>query len=215
MDKFVTSEEVISTARILVPEIDDSLSLLCRQLVYLGVRELGPILEDIKDCVLYPHDNALKKPEDCLIIDDIALFDATGNELAYTYRGPGKGVHKDFSTTFSVPIDISEDDWFIHFGSNGDYVATAAIRYYGLPIDEYGDIRIPERWLLPLSHFIRYMLAIRLDNGKEPMAREVWKEERRKAKSVNKTVSHISPLAMRTLDKKYNSMINKIMHSRF
>jgi hypothetical protein len=206
MDRFISVEEVVANAQSIIPDADDKITNLMKQWVYLGVKEIGIALEDIKVCELYPEDNSFRKPDNLVLIDDIALLDSTGLEYQYTYRGPGKRIHDGTEPDTTVPIDISEDDYYIHMGSTGSGIAKAVLRYYALPIDEHGDIKIKQDYLVPLIDYLTYMWARRTESRNLGMYYDLWKSQLLKAKARNRAVS---PLAAKAVADKINSMIKK------
>ena len=206
MERFISVEDVVANAQSVIPEADDRATNIMKQWVYLGIKEIGVSLEDIKVAELYPEDNSVRKPEDIIVIDDIALLDSAGNEYQYHYRGPGTRIHSASEPTDDYPIDISEDDYYIHFGSTGSGITKVVIRYYALPIDEHGDIKIKQDYLVPLIDYLQYMWARRTKDKNVGFYLSLWKEQMLKAKAKNRAVS---PIAMKALSEKINSMIKK------
>jgi hypothetical protein len=206
MEQFISVEDVVANAQSVIPDADDKATNIMKQWVYLGVREIGVTLEDIKVAELYPEDNSVRKPHDIVIIDDIALLDAQGNEYQYHYRGPGKRIHTSTEPTSDYPVDISEDDYYIHLGSTGSGITRVVIRYYSLPIDEHGDIKIKQDYLVPLIDYLTYMWARRNKDKNLGLYLSIWNSQLLKAKARNRRVN---PLAMKAISDKINSMIKK------
>ncbi len=206
MERFISVEEVVANAQSVIPEADDRATNIMKQWVYLGIKEIGVSLEDIKVADLFPEDNSVRKPDDLIIIDDVALLDSAGNEYQYHYRGPGTRIHTASEPTDAYPIDISEDDYYIHLGSTGSGITTVRIRYYALPIDEHGDIKIKQDYLLPLIDYLAYMWARRTKDKSLGTYLTLWTQQLLKAKAKNRAVS---PIAMKALSEKINSMIKK------
>jgi hypothetical protein len=212
MDRFISVEDVIANVATIVPEADDHLRNIWKQWVYLGMKQLGPALDDIRVCDIFPEDNSFKKPDDLLVIDDIALYNQNGDEYQYTYRGPGKRIHTATEPVNSMPIDVSEDDYYIHLGTSGDVVSKATIRYFGQPLDEDGLMRIPERYLNALMFYCAFMTEVRNKGSKLGEFESLWKTERRIQRNLNRTPH---PLQAKAIAKKFNSMINKVFYERF
>lgn len=213
MDRFISIDEVVDNAKTIILDADDKSHLLMRQWVYLGVKQIGVSLDNIEVCTLNAHDGSFRKPDNFLIVDDIALYDDSDNEYQMNYRGPGTRIHKATEPLTPAPIDLSEDDYYFHMGSSGcEYVTKAVIRYYALPLDEYGDVKIAERYLLALMFFLKFMWDTRQNNATREESKINWTQNLLKQKALNRAPS---PLAAEYTARKLNSMINKIMYRSF
>jgi hypothetical protein len=194
--KFVPLEEVVATAMTLVVPADDSDRNVFRQWAYLGLRDIGPTNAWVDDCVLYPEELKLPKPEYMYKPITLALYDANNTELLYAYRGSGRRVHSPsnsitadgvYDPNFGAVIDVSEDAYYFHLGSNATSVSYAKLKYLKLPVDENNNIMFPEDTVLAIALFIRYMWAARSNSNMVTVYERSWVMARNAARGRSKT----------------------------
>lgn len=209
MSRFLTVDEVVANAMTFIKDATDANRLIMKQWVYLGMREIGPSLSDIETCSVLPTDLSIRKPDNFLHAKGLALYNSIGQELSFRYKGAGKRIHTGNTNDSVRPIDVSEDDHYFHLGTNGDAVATALIKYYGLPLTFDGQIKIPEHATLPLVMFIRFSMSLWNNTNRSEIDqnRTIWESERRKARGRQKMPSM---LAGEAIAETWNSMILKI-----
>jgi hypothetical protein len=221
--KFVPLNQVTAEAASIIKGSTEKDRLLFKQWVYRGLREIGPGKQNIDVCTLYPVDLSFKKPEDCASIIDVALFSSTGEELKYTYRFGKSRIHRSrnsyindgvYSLSVDALVDVSEDDFYIHMGSNGNTVDKAVVRYFKFPIDEEGMPKIPEDQVFALMLFIRYMWAMRDNDNRSEIEQNynMWLRERDRAKSRNKMPSMLEG---KQIAKNWMSLIDKPFFDNF
>lgn len=205
MTNFVSIDEAIDTAMSFIEGADAIDRNIFRQWVYLGLRQIGPSKDWIKDATLYADDFTLRKPDDCYKLIDVALFTATNQELSYAYRGAGTRIHSNRKlqtlSTSTRPItnviDLSEDSYYLHFGTTqdqlGSLVSYAKIKYLQLPVDEDGLPKIPENHVFAIAMFIVWRWTAKDKNNWHlaPQAKADWLEQRNIAKSLNRLPSQL------------------------
>lgn len=171
---FVTADQVIATAASIIEDADTMDRAFFKEWIYLGLQQIGPTDAWVTECTLYPNDGLqLPKPKDMYMPLDLGLYDVGGNELRYSFRGLSTRIHQSGNTTldagqyapeFGAPIDLSEDSYYFHLGTNSSLVSYAVLKYLKYPVDEVGNLLIPEKDILPLSFFLKYMWYCRKDD---------------------------------------------------
>jgi hypothetical protein len=220
---FVTMDEVVANSATLIKETGTKHRNLLRQWTYLGERQLG-WSGDHKDAKQIDVVNlAIQKPSNYAVGIDLALFDANGVEYAYHYRGKGKRIHSEYLLSGAAlgsgiintsEIGISSDPYYFYLDSIGENVTYANLIYFGYPVDEDGDLLIPEHHLFPLMHFNRWMWMMRENYPENSInqAERVWLRESVKAKSKNKIPDMLEG---RDIARVHNSMIDKVFYTKF
>ncbi len=200
---FTHIDEAVAIAMTLLPREISMDKAIARQWAYLGLRNIGPTQHWFEVCTLYPNENRImKKPNDMWKAIDIALYDGSGANLRYAYRGLGRRIHAsrngliergEYFPSAQAPIDLSENEHAYELGTNGDAVAYAVLKHWKLPIDIDGLPMIPEGLTLAVAFFIRWMWAIKMkeDKADRQLAEANYKTERAKALSETKMPSGI------------------------
>jgi hypothetical protein len=223
MSQFVSLNEVVANSALLIKDTDPRHRNILRQWTYLGERQLGfSGLHDKAEQV--EVDNlTIKKPSDYAVGNDLALFDANDNEYKIHFHGSKKRIHNEvtilsgtvggFSYDHSE-IGVSEDPYYFYLDSNGESVTYANIRYYSYPIDEDGDMLIPEHHLFALINFNFWMWEKRRNENQSSisMAKNDWLMEQSKAKAKNKVPSMLEG---KDIVRMHSSMIDKIFYNKF
>lgn len=197
--RFTNIEEVTASAYLVCPGATQEDRLIFRQWVWEGIKQIGPTSHWIKTCELKPKNLSFKKPDDLASTVSIGLYNSADGELKYTYHGQGGRVHIDRFDTHSAStseevtgrIDLSEDAYYYHLGSNGSDVAYAKVRYLAMPVDKNKLPLIPEDQVFALTMFCRWMWALRKgDNQSEiELARDTWFREKDRIFGANKMPS--------------------------
>jgi hypothetical protein len=209
---FYNIGEIVDHATTIIEDATDLDRVIFRQWAWLGERQLGfgGFNEETKDIVV--EDLSIRKPRDMAQPIDIALYDSAGAEYQYKYQSGKKRIH--IVDPNQGKIDISEDPYFFHLGSNGAGIAYAKFRYYAYPIDDDNNPMFPEHHILALMMFIRWMWAIKKNTNRSEIAeaKADWLGESMKAKSSNKI-----PHKMKSdeITKQWMSMIDKIRYADF
>lgn len=188
---YVSIDNVTALAMTIVKGSDLADRNIWREWIYECVKDLGCSDNEIKTCVLYPHSGIAKLPIHCRQIIELSLFD-NGNppkQLLHQFR-PGKTrIFSDVRTIPSAsagatdaqnqqinaltPVDVSNDEFSIHLGTNGNNVASILIRYFAYPIDEKtGMPLIREEDMMACVYYIRYMEALRADDNRSKIQQD-------------------------------------------
>lgn len=212
----VPIDQVVSTAMSVLEGADTIDRAYMKEWVYLGLLEIGPNMSWYDQAILYPNEFTLKKPDNFHSAIDLALYDSSNHELRYVYRGLGSRIHASdnqltnsgvYAPTQGAPVDLGEDEYYFHLGSNSGSVAFATLKYWAFPFDENGDLLIPESDIMALVLFIRYMWYMR-KNDKQGMSimHNLWIPARNEARAAHKIPSM---LVGGEIARSWNSMIRK------
>lgn len=208
--RFWTVDQVVANAMTIIKEADDMDRGIMKQWVYSALREIGPSNLNEKVVRMYPNEEGfLRKPDDLIWANDIALFNSSDTELHYKYRGANKRIHTAAESVASYrPIDLGEDADFFILGSNRENVAYADLRYYSTPTDHEGKIQVPEHTVEPIKMYINYQWQMREARAQSAIesARFAWEDHRRRARGRNKMPSMLQGAAIADA---WMSMINK------
>lgn len=220
---FVSVDQVIATAASIIEAADTVDRAYFKEWAYLGLLELGPSAAWYDEATLYPVEMALEKPKNMYNAIDLALYNSTNQEMLYTYRGKGKGrIHASdnsltnngtYAPLLGAPIDLSEDTYYFHLGTNGASVAYAVLRYWKFPTDENGDLMVPEQDVLSLSLFLKYMYYMRKDDKVGiGQFHNLWVAARNEGRTAHKLPSMLEGAE---IARSWNSMIQKMRFKRF
>lgn len=217
---YITIDMLIARAQTTIPTSDAMDRNIWREWVWMGLQDLGISDEDVRTIVIYPKDGLAKKPDDMRSMIDLALYDASGNQLTHKFRTGGKRIHQDQRVydaygittgglTNEVPVDVSEDRWNIILGTNGDHVTNIIIRYFSYPIDPETNLPlIREDETMALVYFIRFMHAMRKDENRSEIAEKqrMWYQESDRVKARKKMES-VTPEKARSIMRNWMRMI--------
>ncbi len=228
MDKtFVSVDEPIALAMTLIPNANSMDKAIARQWAYMGLRDIGPGIHWFEDAVLYPNSNlSFRKPDDMWKAKDVALYqqgtDGSLTELKFSYKGLGRRIHASsnivlaggqYSPVSGAPIDLSEDAYFFHLGSNGSDVTCMKLTYWKLPIDSYGLPLVPEHQVLAIALFIRWMWSVKENVANDrQLSRLDYLQARGEARSRNKVPSGIE---MEQVAKEWVNLLNAPQFKQF
>lgn len=221
---FTTADEVIATAMSVMENADTIDRAFLKQWVYLGLEQIGPNTSWYGEATLYPVEFSFRKPEDMHSPIDIALYDASGTELKYTFKGKGSRIHRsdndsvnngNYAPEFGSTVDLSEDAYYFNISSNGtaDQVSYAILKYWKFPVDDNGDLLVPVNDTMPLIIFLRYMFYMRKDDKQGiGLTYPMWLQARREAKASHNTPSILEGSE---IARTWNSMIQKQRYRQF
>lgn len=219
---FAPVDRVIALAMSTLESADTIDRAYFKEWAYEGLKQLGPSTSWYAEAVLYPTELAMRKPEDMYEVIDIALYDSSGAELKFAFRGLGTRVHGSdnsllnndtYAPVLGAPIDLSEDGYYFHIGSNGSSVAYAKVKYWRYPVDEQGQLLIPEDDVFCLALFCRYCFYMRKDDKTGmAMAKNSWIAARNEQRSAHKLPSMLEGTE---IARSWNSMIKKIRFKKF
>jgi len=188
---------------------------LFRQWAVLGLRQLGPNRNDVKVAQITPNSNGLiLKPDDFVHGIDMSLFDSSGSEIKYNTNHGGTRIHTDrFSIhdennqdAITGRVDVSEDAYYYHLGSNRSVVAYALLRYFSFPVDSDGLPTVEEDDLMALILFGRYMWSMRKNDNRSEIQQnfDFWNSERDRRKAAKKVPSQID---MKGIAERYMTLL--------
>lgn len=195
--EYLNIDEVTAASMAVIEEATAEERNLFRAWIVECMRDIGPNSSWYKRCSLTPKNLSLKKPSDHTATVDLALFDRSNNELQYNFIPNVSGrIHPDrfalydnLSTdTRTNRIDVSEDAYYYHLGSNGELVNSALIGYLAMPVDRDGMPLIPENQLTAYKMFCRWNYAMRKNNNQSfiDQSYSIWLRERDRAKGRGK-----------------------------
>jgi hypothetical protein len=209
---FLNIDEIVAHAESIIEDADEAARVVFRQWAWLGERQLGfgGFSEEVSSIVV--DDLSIRKPSDLASVIDIALYDSSDLEYQFKYRDGKKRIHTGDSG--QRKIDVSEDAYYFHLGSNGSLITYAKLRYYAYPIDEDNNPMFPEHHLLALMLFIRWMWEMRKNKNQSAIAeaRAVWIMEAQKTKAANKMPHQLKGAE---IAKQWMSMIDKARYNDF
>jgi hypothetical protein len=220
--RFASMSEVVDTATLVCKGATDEDRAIFRQWCFLSLLSVGPTKHWIKHCRLNPKNGSIKKPNDFSSLVALALYNSSDQELKYEYFGEGARVHADRASVHAVVtdsevpqrIDLSEDAYYFHLGSNYSEVSYALVRYLAMPVDTNGELLIPEDNILAVTMFIRWHWAMRQrENQSEiQLAQQTWYQEKDRIFGDNKMPSYFDA---KEFGKKYLSLIQSYKPDRF
>jgi hypothetical protein len=219
---FAPVDRVIALAMSTLEGADTIDRAYFKEWVYEGMKQLGPSMAWYNEAILYPTELAFRKPTDMYSLIDVALFDSADTELRFSYRGLGSRIHESdnsllnsdtYAPTMGAPIDLSEDGYYLHLGSNGGLVAYAKVKYWKFPVDENNELIVPEDDVFCLALFCRYCFYMRKDDKMgAAQGKNSWlasRNERIGARNMP-TILEGTEIA-----RTWNSMIKKIRFKKF
>lgn len=223
---FLTLDEVAANARTICPDARTEDSNLFKQWIYWGERQIGlsGLDEDIEEIEFTGTD--IRKPEYYASGIDIAAYDSANGQIPLRYKGSSARIHSDPSrsvfdfvssdlTDRIRAIEVVENPFYFMFEDRAvGLISRVLLRYYRLPFDNEGNIRIPETHIIALMQFCRWNWAMRNgdDKGMEDRAMSNWLREAARARSRNKMPSM---LAGKEIARTYMSMIDKVKFDTF
>lgn len=219
---FIPADRVIAFASSVLEGSDTLDRAYFMEWIAAGLNEIGPNTSWYGEATLYPTELTLRKPLDFYEAIDIALYDQSGCDLSFVFKGKGTRSHRSdnslinqevYAPGLGAPIDLSEDAYYFHIGSNGYAVSYAKLKYWRFPTDENGDLMVPEQDLLPLALFCRYCWYMRKDDKTGmAMAKNSWIAARNEARANHKAPSMLEGTE---IARSWNSMIKKMRFKTF
>lgn len=228
--KFVPIDTVIARVQTVIPTATTQDKLVWREWTWMALQDLGLSDEDVRACVIYPKNGIAKKPDDLKHIIDLALFDASGNEIKHKFHFGGKRIYTDnrlfpfetsngseTTTPVNIPVDVSDDRYNIILGTNGDHVSYITVRYFTYPIDEKTNLPlIREDEVMAIVYFIRYMWAMRKNENQSEiqMNQTMWFRESDRVRAKKKMDS-LTPEKAKSLQKWWMTLIPRTNFESF
>jgi len=209
--EYLNIDEVTAASMAVIEEATQEDRNLFRAWIVECMRDIGPNVSWYKRCELKPKNSSMRKPADHTATVDIALYDSSDSELVYSFipNVPGR-VHPDrfalydnvATDTLSPRVDLSEDAYYYHLGTNASLVNSALIGYLAMPTDRDGMPMVPENQLTAYKMFCRWNYAMRKNNNQSfiEQSYNMWLKERDRAKGRGKMPD---PLRGKEIFKKY------------
>lgn len=214
-ERFIGLDELIANAITIIPDADDSDRNIFRTWVYNCISDIGIVFTHIEQEEIWPEDLSLRKPDKLISTRKLALYNAGHEELVYTFQGQGAGrVHTGKEQTGVRSIDVSEDEYYFHLGSNGSEVNYAIIEFYKIPLNPAGDIEVPYYFVEAINHYIRWYWSLRQNENQSAIKenKQTYKEARGMVKAKNRAPSQLQGKA---IFKDWMSMITRVQYNRF
>jgi hypothetical protein len=211
---FLNINEVVAAAESFIDDTDDRARVLYRTWAWLGEQQLGFGAVNVETKDIVAEDLSIRKPSNMAKAIDVALYDAGGTEYQYKYQF-GKGrIHSNTTTATQNKIDLSEDAYYYHLGTNASGITYATLRYYAYPIDDENNPMFPNHHMLALMMFIRWMWELRKNDNQSAIDRAEanWVKQSTKAKAANKMPDMLQGKEIATT---WMSMIDKARHYDF
>lgn len=216
MSRFLTIEEVVENVMLSIDGVDSRDKVVFRQWVYIAMRQIGFSDLSIDTECVEVCDLSFRKPDNLVSTIEVSLSDGL-NPIRYKYVQNQGLLCIDETAVMNLGfgrIILSEDADFYHLSSNGSTVVQADIKFYGLPVNEDGELVIPERDLFSIMSFVEFMYIKRkrisnpreISNSDLSEFKDMWLRELMKAKGRNKmpSIHQASAIA-----KMWMSMIQK------
>jgi hypothetical protein len=211
---FLNIGEVVAHAETVIGDLDEADRVLLRQWAWLGEQQLGfgAVNEETSEIVV--TDLAIRKPSHMASAIDIGLYDAAGSEYQYKYQFGKNRIHEHSRSGSQRKIDLSEDAYFYHLGTNASDITYAKLRYYSYPIDSENNPMFPNHHLLALMMFIKWMWELRKSDNQSAiaMAESNWLKQSTKAKAANKMPDQLKG---EEIAKTWMSMIDRVRYYNF
>lgn len=183
---FLTVDEVVSAASTVtggVPTREER--RIFAMWTYIAEKQIESFKLNTKTDELTVINLVANKPEDHVRTQEIALIDSKGNDIRYKYRGYNNArIHPRTDVNNPRMIDIYEDNTCFHLGSEGCDIECVHVKYSAMPLDDSGELMIPESHLYPIMMFIKYMNELRKGSSisSVEVAKQEWKVQASKAR---------------------------------
>lgn len=203
---FVNIDEIVAEAQTTNTSASVETWNIWKQWIWRCILQLGIGDDSIKVCQLNVKDYMARLPEDCRDVIEVSLFDAAGCQLAHQFKAGKARIYQDdrlllAATTGNspllnqlVPVDVSNDQYNIHLGTNGANVATILIRYFAYPLDQNGQPLVDDRDVEACLLYIQYKQSQRDKDGQGVVEanRNAWMREADRARA-RKKMSSMTP----------------------
>jgi hypothetical protein len=214
--RLLNIDETTASCMAIIKSATDEDRLLFRAWVAECLNQIGPNVAWRENCELTPKSGSVRKPNNHVGTLELGLYDAAGTELRYNFIAKSSArIHTNrfeirdnlVDTTITGRVDVSEDAYYFHLGTNGTAVDHVKLSYLAMPTDRDGMPMIPENNLTAYKMFCKWQWAMREDTNQSAIAQsyDMWLREFGMARGKNKTPDiHRATQAM----KKYLSMIS-------
>jgi hypothetical protein len=156
--QFISADEVVSSAMLATGQSDDTYRSLYLEWCYDAVRSIGLNYINVKTVTLPIEDFIIDKPCDLLIPKDIILL-GSNNNLNCLIPFHDTDTFSDLCPSPQAQnyVTIEEMKDFFQLSTNSSSYTKAKLKYVAAPVDENGDIQIPEYYKRACIAFITYM----------------------------------------------------------
>lgn len=188
---FLTVEEVVAASATITGSPTREERMIYSMWVWIAERQIRSYKLSTKTAELPVVDCVARKPLDYISIQDIALIDSKGNDIVFNYKGFNKRIHPITSVNNPSKLEIYEDEHCFHISNvspfSGLDIDCVHIRYSGMPIDEEGNLMIPESHLQAIMRYIKYMDGERNNYPESKMERlqRQWHIQAQKARGAD------------------------------
>lgn len=233
--QFYTVEQVVSSCYLYLDSEDSRDELVFREWIYDALREIGPPQTGPKKVCLEVKDFCIEKPQDLAALQDMNLLDSSNGIFFFEFRGNGilnselrqntdGSISADRLSTLggTYSIVVSEQERTYELSSNATGVFKAELLYYPLPINEDGDMIIPEDHKLACISYVEWNYLKRERNRSRRRGNLVPQSEVSEAYSrwINKQIQvkgrnkMPNTVEFGTIARKWVSMIPKFTDKR-
>jgi hypothetical protein len=215
--QYISQDEAVSHAMEALGAEDTRDRLIFKEWIYRAERNIGYSALDIKIKCEAVSDLCFDKPCNLAQVIDINLYNSSGNCVIFHFKA-GKLFPGEVSV--SSPLILSEGDYQFNLSSNGVSITKAEIKYYAFPIDDEGNILIPDKHLDAVVSFCEYMWIKRQRNlyrDKIPMSELQYYDDRwlrLKADAKGKTKMP-SLLNANSIMRRWMTLVPDLGHSGF
>lgn len=232
---FVDFDEVVAECAAIIGygEDEETVKNFCRQWIWGAKKKMSVSDNTIQVCQITAKNLLLPKPKNFKKLEEIALFDSSGNYLPHVFhQGTSRiypnvdqfsysvvlneGEDDEETVTYYLPIDLSENKNSFVIGTNGTQVDYALVRYWPLPLDKNGLPEIYEHEVDACKAYCRYQWSQRKNENQSEIAqnRQTWKEECDWAKATTKSLDFSNEVRKR-IGAITNRMIPNFNRSQF
>lgn len=207
---YVSINEVVAMAQTVIKTSDTYDANIYKAWIYQALLDLGMSDDEIKVDELTPVNFAAPLPPDCRQIIEVACYDSAGKQLPHKFR---TGTRRMYSNKYIpptdeggntvsslLPVDVSNDMYHLHLGTNATNVAKVGIRYFAYPVDENNVPMVRDEDTMACVYFIRYMTALREDDNRSKIQQDQlnWFREADRARA-RKKMSSMTPDKARSI----------------
>ena len=233
---YVSLDAVVSEAiSVIGLSGDDELAKnFCRQWIWRCI-SVFPVTDDMIEVSKVDMKNLIiKKPPQAKRILEVALYDSSDNFIPHVFHSGKKRIYPDVesysykvvtnegtddeeTTTYYLPVDLSEDDKAFYVGTNGENsVSYAQIRYFKYTLDNSGMPLIREEDVLTCVYYCRFMFSLRKNENQSEIRQNemMYKQEADIARARRKSAD-ISDETRKAIAANWNKMIPNFNRSRF
>lgn len=213
-NKFISLDECTALAISIIATATDEDRNLFRTWAAEAIKAIGVNSSWVRVCDLEIEEGSFKKPSDMHAPIDIALYNSSGCEVAYTYHPDSvERIHVSrydvhnatVQETATNWVHLADDPFYFNLGSDRCGIVLMKLRYFATPTDKYGNLLIPDIYSLPLAYFCRFMWSLRKNDNRSEIDQnqDMWLREKDRVKGRMKMPS---PLEMEAISAAWMSL---------